>query len=50
MLGLTQAALAMLEATSAVVWKDDGTVVTGIALPNGKPQISMSGIYACCKS
>lgn len=92
MLGLTLAAMAMLEQASAVVWKNDGSfevsltfaaadprnpfpqgtklllakateacgdkgapvevaepVVTGIALAGGKPQITMSGTYACRK-
>ncbi len=93
MLGLTLAAIAMLEQASALIWKDDGTVeisltfpakdprnplpqgvallnakaaeacgdkglpvpasepvVTGIAIANGGPQITMSGVYACRKS
>ncbi len=92
MIGMTLAALAMLEQASAVAWKNDGSfevsltfvaadrrnpfpqgtklllakateacgdkgapvevaepVVTGIALVGGKPQISMSGTYACRK-
>ena len=92
MLGLTLAAMAMLEATSAIIWKTDGTVevtasfaaddprnpfpqgeklltakakqacadkgepvpvsepiVTSIVLAGGKPQIAMSGTYACRK-
>ncbi len=93
MLGLTLAAMAILEQASAIIWKNDGTVeitatfaakdprnpfpqgvellndkakeacgdkaspapvsepvVTGIAMTGGKPQIAMSGIYACRKS
>ena len=92
MIGLTLAALAMLEQSTAIIWKNDGSfevsltfaaadprnpfpqgeglllakakeacgdkgapvavaepVVTGIALAGGRPQISMSGTYACRK-
>lgn len=92
MLSLTLAALALLEQTSAIIRKNDGSfevsitfaaqdpgnpfpqgeglllvkakeacgdkgapvavsepVVTGIALAGGKPQITMSGTYACRK-
>ena len=92
MLSLTLAALAMLEQSAAIIWKNDGSfevslsfaakdpadpfpqgeglllakakeacgdkgtpvavgepVVTGIVLAGGKPQISMSGPYACRK-
>lgn len=92
MLGLTLAAMAMLDQGSAIIRKNDGSVevsitfvaadpsnpfpqgkglllakaaeacgkkgapvevtepvVTGIALAGGKPQISMSGTYACRK-
>jgi hypothetical protein len=93
MLGLTLAAMAMLEQASAIIWKNDGTVeitatftakdpsnpipqggallnakaaeacgdkgapvpagepvVTGLAITDGGPQITMSGVYACRKS
>lgn len=92
MIGLTLAALAMLEQTVAILWKEDGSVeisitfiakdpnnpfpqgesllvakaaaacgkkgtpvpigepvVTGIALAGDKPEITMSGTYACRK-
>jgi len=48
---------ALLKAKAAEACKDKGTatpqgepVVTGIAMASGKPQIAMSGIYACRKN
>jgi hypothetical protein len=90
MLGLTLAALVMLEQASAIIWKNDGRVeittsfvatdprnpfpqgtivlltmakeacgdkgapvpvsepvVVGLTIAEGKPQVAMSGTYAC---
>ncbi|OBV12249.1 hypothetical protein [Erythrobacter dokdonensis] len=48
---------ALLKARAAEACGDKGTpaaqgepVVTGIAMAGGKPQVSMSGVYACRKS